>query len=482
MAVITNIETRTPLFITAGVTSGFTVGGNSFTNVVSDDNGSLANWDFTVDIRSQGKLKKDVEFEFDGEETITILIDGYQIGNGEVWILEFQPRQSNTPIPSTVQTQYTNGFDLAKVMSALMNRTRWRQPTMAEFPFTLSSLNVWPDDDQYSPVFESFHKIVTPHIVWQVQEDNDIDEDQFNALLQNLQKDAILKCLKTVFSKTEHLERKLMFERFGRGDYLNVNDHKFVGVRITPARDFGKSVQIDNVALKFDSDVTFNLYLFHDTQPLVPVTSLEVSAVANEQTVVNINHVLSYTGHSNKGGCYYLGYFQDDLGSAKAYNEVIQEFNPMFNFGCVSIELLKSGSGVDINQLSFTMKSHGFNIQLSAFRDFTQNIITNNYLFDNMIGLQVAADVIELIQNTRRTNKDERISQELSKQLYSDLNIAQTTEEVPFGVGLKARIQKEAHRVRCEFYQKNKITSITHDTDRKDIYGVPAPLIDVFKY
>ena len=33
--------------------------------------------------------------------------------------------------------------------------------------------------------------------------------------------------------------------------------------------------------------------------------------------------------------------------------------------------------------------THGFNIQLSAFRDFTQLIVDNAYLFDNIIGLQM---------------------------------------------------------------------------------------------
>jgi hypothetical protein len=274
-----------------------------------------------------------------------------------------------------------------------------------------------------------------------------------------------------------------MFERFGRQDYVNPNTGLFTCVRILPAKSFDVSVQIDNVALKFDSNVTFNLYLFHDSQPTIPLKTIPVTATANTQTVVNIGEVLSYSGHGNKSGVYYLGYFQDDLGTAQGINEIVQIFNPMFNFGCVPIELKKTGAtAVDVNQVSFTTKTHGFNVQLSAFRDYTQLIVDNAYLFDNLIGLQMAADVIEMIQNNTRSNKDQRITQELTKILYSDLNHAGPSEESPFSAGLKSKITNEVYRVKHEFFPKKKVTSIIHDTQSCNIYGTPAPLLDVFSY
>jgi len=378
-------------------------------------------------------------------------------------------------------TDYSNGYNVTAVMAALMNRRRWRQPTRADFPFTLAGTNIWPANS-VNPVFESIHKIVSPYNIWAVQEDKDIDVAGFNAYLTNLQADVVLKCLSSVFNKKEFLEKKLMFERFGRQDYINLNTGVFVGVRILPAKLFDVSVQIDNVALKFDADVIFNLYLFHDSQPGVPVKTISVTAVANEQTVINLGHVLSYAGSGNKSGVYYLGYFQDDLGAVHGINEIIENFNPMFNFGCVPIELNKVGSGIDVNQVSFTIKTHGFNVQLSAFRDYTQLIVDNAYLFDNLIGLQMAADVIEMIQNNTRSNKDQRITGELTKMLYTDLNHAGPTEESPFSAGLKSKITNEVYRVKHEFFPRKKATSITHDTQSKNIYGTPAPVLDAFQY
>lgn len=379
--------------------------------------------------------------------------------------------------------KYTNGYNVDEVLSALMNRRRWRQPTRSDFTITLASPNVWANDDLNSPVFESGHKIVSPYYIWKVQEDEAINAEKFNAYLQNLQKDVILKCLNNVFCKNEFLEKKLMFDRFGRNDYVNQNTGAFVGVRITPSATFDVTVQIDSVSLLFDSNATFNLYLFHDSQPKVPLKTISVTAVANVQKVVSIGEFLSYSGVGKKGGAFYLGYFQDDLGEAKAINEIVQKFNTTYNFGVLPVELQKAGDHtINQNSVAFTIKSHGFNIQLSAFRDKTQLIVDNAYLFDNLINLQMAADVIELIQNSTRTNKDQRITQELSRVLYTDLNQSAPTGEAPFVPGLKHRISKEVQRVSNEFYPKQKATSITHDTMNKNIYGQPAEGISINQY
>ena len=113
---------------------------------------------------------------------------------------------------------------------------------------------------------------------------------------------------------------------------------------------------------------------------------------------------------------------------------------------------------------------------------YHENSYYNAYLFDNLINLQMAADVIELIQNSTRTNKDQRITQELSRVLYTDLNQSAPTGEAPFVPGLKHRISKEVQRVSNEFYPKQKVTSITHDTMNRNIYGQPAEGISINQY
>jgi hypothetical protein len=374
---------------------------------------------------------------------------------------------------------YSNGYNISKVLTALSGRLGWRQPTLPDF-LTLNSANTTSNSSRY---FQDFHAIVTPQNILDTQEDSAISEDNFNTLLTNLQKAVILKCLNGVFNKRELLERKLMFERYGRQDYPNLNEGKFVGIRIVPARDFGITCQIDNISLYFDTDVTFNLYLFHDAQKTA-VWSQSVSAIANKQTIITIPDPKCFLNYSenNKGGVFYLGYFQDDLGNAKAINEIVERFNNFFNFGLTPCELPRIPNQVDIdrNNIAYTIKTHGLNLQMMAFRDNTQLIVNNAYLFDELIGLQMAASVIELIQNSSRTNKNERITKELSSKLYTDLNLAMATDEFPYSTGLKSQIQRELQRVKKEMFPCAKIETNTHDTDYTDIYGVPT--IDIFKY
>lgn len=374
---------------------------------------------------------------------------------------------------------YSNGYNITKVLTALSGRVGWRQPTSTDF-FTLNAANTTSNSGR---CFQDFHAIVTPQNILDTQEDSSISEDDFNSYLANLQNSVILKCLNGVFNKRELLERKLLFERFGRQDYPNINEGKFVGIRILPARDFGKTCQIDSVILYFDSAVTFNLYLFHDASK-APIWSQSVTAQANKQTIIQItppNQYLNYSENS-KSGVFYLGYFQDDLGSAKAINEIVERFNTFYNFGLTPCELPKIAGQVDIdrNNVSYTIKTHGLNLQMMAFRDYSQLIIGNPYLFDELIGLQMAADVIELIQNSSRTNKNERITKEMSSKLYTDLNLAMATDEFPYSTGLKSRIQRELQRVKKEFFPCPKIETTAHDTDKTDIYGVPN--IDIFTY
>ena len=380
--------------------------------------------------------------------------------------------------------KYTNGFRVDDVVPTLLSRRKFRQPTRTDFPFALSYDNVWASGDNYSPVFESVHTVVSPYNIWVTQEDDDISEADFNAFLIAKRTDVILKVLAGVLDVTEDLERKLMFERFGRNDYLNYGTTAFCGVRIKPAKKFDVTCVIENVALKFDKDVTFNLYLFHDTMPTVSLATYPVTALANQQTIVPIGKMLSYAGEVNKAGSYYFGYFQSELGDAHAINEIITSINQCCNFGLNPVELptVNGNTGINVNNVAFTIKTHGFNMQIFAFRDHTQKIINSPWLFDNLIGLQMAADVIEMMQNNTRTNKDQRISQEMSQKLYNDLNTSKATEVHPFSVGLKERIEKESHRVKKEIYKKVKVASITHDTDNDLVYGIPPIIPTPFTY
>lgn len=371
---------------------------------------------------------------------------------------------------------YSNGFK-STVVNALLSRLGWMQPTRTGY--ALDSFNTTSVSGRY---FNdgSFHAIVTPENVRQAQEDAEITVGEFNAFLLTLQKASIMKALNAVFNKNERLERALLFERFGRNDYKFTNTGAFVGILLRPGRKEGLSIQVNSVSLYFDSNVTFNLYLFHEAKK-TPVWTQSVTAVADEQTVINFSEVIVNYLENNKSGNFYLGYFQSDLGTAKAYNEIVERFNPTYNFAMYPVEMeALPGNYINRNKINYTYSTHGLNVDISAFRDHTQRILTNPYLFDNLIGLNMAAMVIEMINNSTRENKTQRITQEQSQKLYTDLQLAGPTDDFPYMAGLKNQIAREVKRVKEEFFPCPQISNVEHNTNDLLDYGMQQP--DFFRY
>lgn len=439
---------------------------------------SLAGQDIWVSYQGYGPLKyEDYEVLPQGGFAFTNLSRVFAIG--DAYFI------STTGLSIPQPGAYSNGFQFDNVLNALTGRLGWLQPTLAK-AMTIAGLNTTSNSGRY---FNdgSFHAIVDPYIIQQVQPDPQITPTNFNALLLRLQQSAILRSLNGVFNKREILERALLFERFGRQDYLDVPQpvSTFVGVRITTPRDFDRSMQIDSLALFFNGNASFNFYLFHDTQPGSPIATIPVTVQAGKQAVLNLSQFTLNYSQVNKSGYYYFGYFQKDLpAGVMGMNEIIEKFNDMFEFGCVPVEMQQlpvgagiSANNINVNQVSFTIKTHGFNIQLSAFRDHTQNILMSPYLFDNLIGLQVAAMIIEMISMSLASNLTERITKEQVGQMWKDLNMDDSKglgDFQPQVAGLKKMIQQEIIRVKKEFYPRPKMETITHDTENVNPYGTPV--------
>ena len=115
----------------------------------------------------------------------------------------------------------------------------------------------------------------------------------------------------------------------------------FVGFEITPyLRDY-TIAKIDFIELLFDSEVTFNIYLFNSNLKTA-IKSKEVTTSANESKIVALDDFFAADGTTHKGGNFYIGYFEEDLGTAKpidrdydnAVLKVENEFFEMQSFSC----------------------------------------------------------------------------------------------------------------------------------------------------
>jgi hypothetical protein len=361
----------------------------------------------------------------------------------------------------TGQTSYTNGFNYSQVVSALFGRVGWRQPTITGSP-VLTSVNTTSKGGRY---YQDFHTLISIANIKNVIEEVAATDSSLNNYLEAIQRGIILQCVNAVFNEPEYLTQKLLFNRrWNVNDQLVNNSGYFVGVqlRVPPTPDI--AVQIDSIALYFDSAVTFNLYVFNDAVK-APLAVIEVTTVANSQTLLNLSDVvLNYIGGANLGGSFYIGYFQDDIGAAKAYWEQGCEY-ARDSYGWTFIEADRKPAEYDFTRQNVRRNNvnYGLNLHVSTFRDHTWQIVKKAALFDNVIGLQMGAQVIEKIIYSTRSNAGERILKEAATQVSAqmELNGVAPISESPHTTGLKKMITQELTRLKESFFPKPKAQSVS---------------------
>jgi hypothetical protein len=73
----------------------------------------------------------------------------------------------------------------------------------------------------------------------------------------------------------------------------------------------------------------------------------------------------------------------------------------------------------------------------------------------------MAANVMDIVINSTRSNRSERIGDDKVNMMYRELNNV-TTDENPTESGVKSKIRSEIKRVRAAFYPKqgSKVVSL----------------------
>lgn len=345
---------------------------------------------------------------------------------------------------------YTNGFNYPKVMAAMASRVGWKDQGGQVDSFNQVSRSGRYFNDG------SFHPLVTLQNIKANMENPSAGGSEFNAELQQITRSSIISSLAAVFNQSEHVEDVLLFERALNNDRLIDNTGKFVAARFKVAK--GYALQIKRIQLYFSDAVSFNLYLYHDTQNS-PVWQQEVEVPANETVQVELSSplILNYLTPNYSGGCFYLGYYQDTLGTAKAIDEQGCK-TKRIAFGSDFIQADKAGASFNKQQVSVSSQTFGINAEVATFKDHTDSIISQAHLFDNAIGLQVAYSVTKMIMYSTRSNKTQRTTgAELEKTgLQYELEGSLPVPYSPKTTGLQQKINSELKRIRESFFPKQK--------------------------
>jgi hypothetical protein len=355
----------------------------------------------------------------------------------------------------------SNAINTDRVLAAMRGRLGWRQPTRGGVP-TLTTANTTATSGRYYG--EGFHEAAGISRLYEVQEDKEISESEFNTLLQQWDDEVIMRCINAVFNRPQLIDNCLIYER-GYPENRAIpltNTGRFVGYQITVAPGDYSAYAL-SASLYFDEAATFNLYLFNDMKAS-PLQTKSVTTVANDQTLVTLDWQITNLSASNKGGTFYIGYFQDDISPAKALDDTYQCATDTKIFGAVAIEATQTGAAdFDRTQPVQTQHSYGLNLQIASCRDYTETIVRNAHLFDEVRGLVMALRVLGTAVNSLRSNNTEMKTADQVGQLLADMNTAFPTQEMPYVAGLKSQITRELKRINANFFPKATLTSAIVD-------------------
>lgn len=363
----------------------------------------------------------------------------------------------------------SNGFNTTQVLSKLTGRIGWKQPIGGP---TLNTANKKADSGRY---FQDFHPLVTvQNIVDTIEGGESMNNEQINAFLEGMQKSAILRTINGVFNKPQLIESTLIFDRKLRNDIPTNNYGKFCGYRLYCGQgEF--ALQVSRAAFIFNANATFTLYLYQD-MVLEPLYTKEVTVTAYNETYVELpDWIVNYISEKSMGGVFYIGYYQDELAAqnAVALDEFVSQWNRSFAFGYTAMEAVADFSNKTFIRIAvpYTLRTYGMNLEIQTYYDFTNKIVKNATLFDEAIGLTMAIEALGYITYSARSNKTQRITQEMGAIIYNEImNSGDALQLSPYVAGLKQQLVQELGRLNRNFFPDGRLGEIK--TTRPPIYGV----------
>lgn len=309
-------------------------------------------------------------------------------------------------------------YDISTIKTNLSGVVGWRQPLETEFAI-LDAPNLVSSSDL---IFQDFHSLVTvEHLKNTVPES--LSDADFNTFISDMQRGAVAKVVQSVFQKKKP-QTKALLDKLRLFDQANIMDDPiansglWVGYEINLNKNNNLKVVIDAIGSEFDGiKAGLTIYLFHSSQKTAIKTfSLDIIADNSkwdDLTDFNLDY-LTYTG-----GTYYIGYKQDDLGAVQALNRGWdlsdqQNKSKYFTVRPIRIENYTGIELFDIDDIDVTSETHGLNFEFTATIDLTNLISDQKQIFANLIGMQMAADVLEKIYNSTRTNAIKKETRDLA--------------------------------------------------------------------
>lgn len=266
----------------------------------------------------------------------------------------------------------------------------------------------------------------------------------------------------------------LIFDGAGRIPNTIIREGRFVGFRIIPQRELGITSKVNYIGFQLTQNQNFNLYVFHSSKssPLYTIPIVTTAGPGNFQWI-SIDKYMPYynmdqstPANQTDAGCYFVGYFEDDIvGQAinkdydfakvpcmscnrDMYNYWSQNiYNKFLKVEPITVNSSKlNGKNMwDIQDTNFVWNSNfGMNLKIDVCCEITDFIIAEKNRFTQAICKQMA---IRIMNQVIYTNRENVIQEQQKKQCLLDLK---GISESNF-FGLESELKREIKTIDLDF-------------------------------
>ncbi|WBC28463.1 hypothetical protein RPMD05_77 [Rhodobacteraceae phage LS06-2018-MD05] len=306
---------------------------------------------------------------------------------------------------------------------------------------------------------QDFSSLVTVNNITSVYETAGLTDEQVNTLLTEIVEGAASKVLNAVFSDDDFIENEILYPYEYDFQHTLENDTSFVGYEITTPTNKEILNILNKITLTFDAVDTVKILLFHSSKKS-PVKSIEIATeLDNEVSQELTDWILPYVNSVN-GGKWYIGYLRSGL-TAKAYdrdfeNAIIKNNLYCSYFKSIQVPGHNTETLFDVNLIDYTSETYGLNFDISAYKNYDSIVLQNKNKFSKALGLQVAANVLDMIVNSNRSNTIERATKD-----NAIIQLNGFVSENVKTVGILAKLEKEIKNLKQSFLELPRMITNT---------------------
>lgn len=269
-----------------------------------------------------------------------------------------------------------------------------------------------------------------PHVKVQFFKDSQdfeaITDEQFNDLLREVQKRAIVAVCNMVFiDKEDFQDRNLFYTNPTNNIEPETLTDGFVNfkIRVKKAKNF--AFKIDRVILDFESnfpnDIVLQLYNTGDPEPIQEKTI----TITEQHQVEPLDWAVDNSGDTYKGD-YYLGYVKSAT-TPTPFKRDYQNSDTISKIEGLTIEPMQvKGHSTsvlfDLNALEGLSENIGINPDILCYDDYTDFILRNKTLFAPAINLKMGIEMLNTSTSSLRVNRLQAISSADTERMLQTLN------------------------------------------------------------